>query len=125
MIVRFGASLMHCVASGVMGLGWYQALVKRRPLRLLAAYGTSAGIHALWNGAAIAVAVPSLLMLTKPDDILAQGVAGSIVIGSLGFLLFLTASMSAILLYLTRRGTRPSSDALPSDETSRFPADVD
>jgi RsiW-degrading membrane proteinase PrsW (M82 family) len=125
MIVRFGASLMHCVASGVMGLGWYQGLVKRRPLRLLAAYGASAGIHALWNGAAIAVAVPSLLMLTRPDDILAQGVAGSIVMGSLGLLLLLTASMAAVLLYLTRRVNRPPSEALPSDEMNRFPADVD
>jgi RsiW-degrading membrane proteinase PrsW (M82 family) len=125
MIVRCGASLMHCVASGVMGLGWYQALVKRRPLGWLAAYGASAGIHALWNGAAIAVAVPSLLMLTKPDDILAQGVAGLIVIASLGFLLLLTASMSAVLFYLTRRVNRPPSEAPATDETKGFLADVD
>jgi hypothetical protein len=125
MIMRWGASLMHCVGSGMMGLGWYQALVKRRPLRLLAAYGASTGIHALWNGAALAVAIPSLLMVTRPEDILAQAVAGFIVIGSLGFLLLLTASMAVVLLYLTRRVNRPSSEALASDEMNRFPIEVD
>ncbi|MGB3906134.1 MAG: PrsW family glutamic-type intramembrane protease, partial [Anaerolineae bacterium] len=116
MIMRWGASLMHCVGSGMMGLGWHEALVKRRPLRLLAAYGASTAIHALWNGAALAVAVPSLLMVTRPEDILAQGMAGLIALGSLVFLLMLTASMVVVMLYLTRRAGRSTPEAVLSDE---------
>ncbi len=108
MIMRWGASLMHCVGSGIMGLGWYQALVGKRRLRLVAACGASTAIHALWNGAAIAVAVPSLLVVTEPDDIVARTIAGSIAMGSLGFLLLLTISMGVVLVYLTRRASRPS-----------------
>ena len=99
-----------------MGLGWHEALVKRRPLRLLAAYGASTGIHALWNGAALAVAIPSLLMVTRPEDILAQGIAGLVALGSLVFLLMLTASMVVVMLYLTRRAGRSTPEAVLSDE---------
>ena len=116
MIMRCGASLMHCVGSGMMGLGWHEALVKRRPLRLLAAYGASTAIHALWNGAALAVAIPSLLMVTRPEDILAQGIAGLVALGSLVFLLMLTASMVVVMLYLTRRAGRSTPEAVLSDE---------
>ncbi len=125
MIMRWGASLMHCVGSGMMGLGWYQALVGRRRLRLVAAYAASMGIHALWNGAAIAVAVPSLLVVTKPDDILARTVAGSIAMGSLGFLLLLTISMAVVLAYLTRRASRPSPQVAACDEIDCLPAEVE
>jgi len=124
MIMRWGASLMHCVGSGMMGLGWHQALVKRRPLRLLAAYGASTAIHALWNGAALAVAIPSLLMVTRPEDILAQGIAGLIVLASLVFLVMLTASMALVMLYLTRRAGRWSSEAVTSGDEIRFTDEV-
>ena len=36
MLTRCAASLMHCVAGGIMGLGWFSALTTRRPWRLLA-----------------------------------------------------------------------------------------
>lgn len=110
MIMRWGASLMHCVGTGIMALGWYQALMGRRRLRLVAACAASTAIHALWNGAAIAVAVPSLLVVIKPDDILARTVAGSIAMGSLAFLPLLTISMAVVLVYLTRRVSRPRSE---------------
>jgi hypothetical protein len=110
MLMRCGASLMHCTASGVMGLGWQQALVGRRPWRLLAAYGASTGIHALWNAAAVAVAVPSLLMVSKPEDILTQGFAGLAMLGALAFLVLLTISMGIAMVRLTNRARQASSE---------------
>jgi RsiW-degrading membrane proteinase PrsW (M82 family) len=124
MIMRWGATLMHCLASGIMGLGWHHAILSRRPWRLLGAYGASVGMHALWNGAAMAIAVPSLLVVLRPDDILAQGVVGLIVLSSLVFLLLLIIATAAVMFYLTRRVSRPPSAAPLSDEQDQFPSEV-
>ena len=110
MLMRCGASLMHCTASGIMGLGWQQALVRRRPWRLLAAYGASAGIHALWNAAAVAVAVSSLLAVSNPDDLLRQSFGGLAMLGGLGFLVLLTISMGLAMVRLTNRARQASAE---------------
>ncbi len=116
MLMRWGATLMHCASSGIMGLGWHEAIVNKRPWRFLGAYGASAGIHALWNGAAIGVAIPSLLMLTTPEDSLAQGIAALIALGFLAFLLLLVIFMALLTFYLTRRASRLSSGAVMVEE---------
>ncbi len=116
MLMRWGATLMHCASSGIMGLGWHEAIVNKRPWRFLGAYGASAGIHALWNGAALGVAIPSLLMLTRPEDSLAQGIAALIALGFLAFLLLLVIFMALLTFYLTRRASRLSSGAVMVEE---------
>jgi RsiW-degrading membrane proteinase PrsW (M82 family) len=103
MLMRCAASLMHCVASGVMGLGWHQALVSRRPWRLLAAYGASTGLHGLWNAAAVAVAVPSLVLASEPGAPGTQGLAGLTILGALALLVVLTICMSVAMVLLTNR----------------------
>lgn len=119
MVMRWGASLMHCVGSAILGLGWHQALVGRRPWRLVGALGASTGIHALWNGAAVAVAVPSLLMVTRPQDLPAQGVAGLVVLTSLAVLVLLSVSMALLLGYLIARVRgSPSSVRLPEKQNA-------
>ncbi|MDH4209005.1 MAG: PrsW family intramembrane metalloprotease [Anaerolineae bacterium] len=108
MLMRWGASLMHCAASGMMGLGWYQALSNRRPWRLLAAYATSTGVHALWNALAVAVALPSLLVVSRPDDISIRAVAGVTIAGAAGILLLLTISMVILMARLIGRAHEES-----------------
>ena len=114
MVMRWGASLMHCIASGVMGLGWHGALVERRPWRLLAAFGASTGIHALWNGAAVAVALPSLLIMSRPDDLTAQSFAALTVLGALAFLILLAISMTIVTVRLTRKVGQASVEEDPA-----------
>ena len=114
MVMRWGASLMHCIASGVMGLGWHAALVERRPWRLLAAFGASTGIHALWNGAAVAVALPSLLIMSRPGDLTTQSFAALIVIGALAVLILLTISMIIVTVRLTRKAGQASVEEHPA-----------
>lgn len=109
MLMRCGASLMHCTASGIMGLGWQQALVRRRPWRLLAAFAASVGIHALWNAAAVGVAVPSLLVVSNPDDLLKQGFGSLVMLGALALLVVLIISMGVALVRLTNRARQISS----------------
>jgi hypothetical protein len=110
MLVRSGASLMHCAASGIMGLGWQQALVGKRPWRLLAAYGVSAGVHALWNAAAVGVAVPSLWVVSRPGDLWIQGFGGLAMLGSLAFLVLLTLCVALALVHLTNRARQALSE---------------
>jgi hypothetical protein len=125
MIMRWGATLMHCLGSGIMSLGWHDAIVSKRPWRLLGAYGASAGLHALWNGAAIGVAIPSLLIVLRPEDIIAQGIAGLIILGSLALLFLLVISMAMVMFYLTRRASRLSSEPAISDEQDRFHSNLE
>jgi hypothetical protein len=103
MLMRWGASLMHCAASGMMGLGWYQALSNKRPWHLLVAYAASTGVHALWNALAVAVALPSLLVLSRPDDVSIRAVTGLTIAGAIGLLLLLTISMIILLTRLISR----------------------
>jgi hypothetical protein len=126
MIMRWGATLMHCLGSGIMGLGWHHAIVSKRPWRLLGAYGASAGLHALWNGAAIGVAIPSLLIVLRPDNFIAQGIAGLIILGSLVVLFSLVTCMVIIMVYLTRRASGLSSaPAAMSNEQDRFHSNLE
>jgi RsiW-degrading membrane proteinase PrsW (M82 family) len=116
MLMRCGASLMHCTASGIMGLGWQQALVARRPWRLLAAFAASVGMHALWNAAAVGVAVPSLLVVTNPEDILIQGLGGLVMLGALAVLVVLTIAMGVAMVRLTNRARQVSSEERPAPQ---------
>ena len=60
LLLRVGASLLHCTAGALMGLAWYQVLAGRRWLRALAFYAGSVAIHAGWNTVSIGIAVLSL-----------------------------------------------------------------
>ncbi len=86
MVMRWGSTLMHALASGLMGLGWYGLLVDRRPGRLLASYGASVGVHALWNGTAVALIALSAWAVLSPDNPLVLIAAG---VGSLSLLAFM------------------------------------
>jgi hypothetical protein len=103
MLFRWGATLMHALASGLMGLGWYGFLARGRPWQLLGAYGASVGVHALWNGAAMALIALSSLALISLEDPLALVGVGMGALVTLLFMLVLTVAMSWGLLYLARR----------------------
>jgi RsiW-degrading membrane proteinase PrsW (M82 family) len=119
MLMRWGASLMHCISSGILGLGWHHTLTSRRPWRLLKAYAASTGVHALWNLAAVGVALPSLLISARPYDVLGQGFPGFALSFSLILLVVLTISMVVALRRLTQ-GVCPS----PPEHTSLAPAEA-
>lgn len=116
MLIRWGASLMHCVSSGIVGLGWYEARVPRKPWRLLGAYGAASAVHALWNALAVSVALTSLLLVTQPEDASARAVAGVTVLVAIGLLLVLTISMALILRRLARRAAEAGSEQTSSQE---------
>jgi len=103
MLFRWGATLMHALASGLMGLGWYGFLARGQPWQLLGAYGASVGVHALWNGAAMVLIALSSLALISLEDPLALVGAGMGALVTLLFMLVLTVAMGGGLFYLARR----------------------
>ncbi len=59
MLVRGGAAAMHCLASGLVGLGWQAGLTERRWGRAIGLGLTGAAVHGAWNLAAVGMAAIS------------------------------------------------------------------
>jgi RsiW-degrading membrane proteinase PrsW (M82 family) len=98
-VLRFGASLMHCLTGALMGLGWYYAIWQRKPWRLLGTYLLCLGIHILWNIVATALGVVPVQL--GGEGPLSPASIASYFMG--GLLLVYTAAMLAGLLWLARR----------------------
>ncbi len=60
MVIRVGATLMHAFTAGVTAWALAEAVVRRRPWRLVLAYLGSASIHGLWNAAALGIGFAGL-----------------------------------------------------------------
>jgi RsiW-degrading membrane proteinase PrsW (M82 family) len=103
-LLRVGSTLMHCLGSGLMGLGWYHLLKTRRPWHILGTYAASVGLHVLWNAGAIGMAAVSLgAMASGTDEVsLALSGLGVLVLGA--YLILLALFMAFAIYYLTGRG---------------------
>ena len=86
-VVRVGATLLHCLTGALMGLAWYQAL-GRRWLPAFGLYAGSVTLHSFWNLLSVGVAflsvdttVPALAGLSL---VLMAGLAGTTLALALG-----------------------------------------
>lgn len=101
-IMRIGATAMHCLGGGLMGLGWYYVFATRRPWRLLGAYAASVTLHSLWNVAASAMIVVSLSATSLATDEIGLALGGLLILGLMAFLSLLALFAIFIIFYLTR-----------------------
>lgn len=62
-LLRVGATLLHCFAGGLMGIAWYRVLANQRWGHGLGLYAASVAVHALWNGLTTWMALGSLATL--------------------------------------------------------------
>jgi RsiW-degrading membrane proteinase PrsW (M82 family) len=103
MLVRVGATLMHCLAGGIVALGIHQMLVQRRPLRFFGAYGLSVIIHATWNIMAVSIVGISMFVVGQGDNTALAAVAGIAILFLGGFLLLLLVAIAVGVVMLTYR----------------------
>ena len=115
-VLRVGATLLHCTAGALMGLAWHQLLIIRRWGPALGLYAASVAMHAAWNTVSVGVAFLSL-GTTSPEG---SGITGQLAaVGSTGLVIFLfalAAGMAVLLAVLTRRLARrgqPAGDRPP------------
>jgi hypothetical protein len=102
-IMRVGATAVHCLGGGLMGLGWYYLFATRRPWRLLGAYAAGVSLHSLWNVAASAMLVVSLSATSPATDEIGLALGSLTILGLMAFLSLLALSTIFIIFHLTRR----------------------
>jgi PrsW family intramembrane metalloprotease len=122
MLLRVGATLLHCLTGGLMGLAWYQVLARRRWLYALGMYAASVAIHGTWNTLAGALALLSLRALGA-NLAASQGVLsglGAIVL--LGLMAGLAVAMALVLRGTTLYVRRNSSDPVRADLRPDYPS---
>jgi len=106
-VVRIGATLLHCTTGALMGLAWHQMLGRHRWSRGLALYVLSVTVHGLWNGLALAMTLLSLREL-ESEAIAADHMITSL--GTLGILsllgiltLVMAVGLAGLTLYARRQ----------------------
>jgi hypothetical protein len=100
--MRVGATAMHCLGGGLMGLGWYYLFTTRRPWRLLGAYAAGVTLHSLWNVAASGMLVVSLSATSPATDEVGLALGGLAIVGLMALLSLLALFTILFILYLTR-----------------------
>jgi hypothetical protein len=88
-LVRVGATLLHCLTGALMGLAWYEILARRRWGRSLGLYAGSVALHSLWNILSVGISVLSMGS-TSPE-------AGGQVLAGLGMGAMVLALMAITL----------------------------
>lgn len=100
-LVRIGATMLHCFTGALMGLAWYQILVKQRWGYGLGLYATSLAVHGLWNALSLCIALLSLQTLNAGSSADRQALAGLSAIPAVILLLLLAGAVAAGLVGLT------------------------
>lgn len=107
-LMRIGTSLMHCLAGGLMGLGWYSVRTTRRPWRAAGLYLLSASLHGTWNAITLAIGG---LSFASPTIGAAASLGAGLLLGTLGLLIVVCAVALALLV-------RWLQAALPGEEVA-------
>lgn len=105
-LVRVGATLLHCLTGALMGLAWYQGLRRRRWWRALGLYGGSVAIHSFWNVLSVGITFLSV-GATAPDasvtTMLLSGVSLGLMVALVGTALVLSLGLVGLVRYVRRR----------------------
>jgi hypothetical protein len=105
MVSRAGTVVIHCLAGGLMGLGWQALLSGRRRIRALGYYVAAVAAHGLWNGLVGGLAFMQLLGGAESEGLLGSwaeaagvGLLGLLLVGLLGVQVLLLLGISGRLV---------------------------
>ncbi len=102
-LARFGATMMHCTTSGLLGWGWGQLWTKRRPLRLLGSFIVAVIIHGTWNAITVGAVFLSANALIHEGNDMWTAIAGLGMSIILGILALLTVTFVFVLPRIGRK----------------------
>jgi hypothetical protein len=100
-LLRVGATMLHCVTGGLMGIAWYALLAQRNWLRALALYIASVSIHGTWNALTVAMTLASVSSYGAGPRAIATRFAGTSTMIILSLLLALGLASAFGLAGLT------------------------
>lgn len=110
-LVRLGATLLHCLTGALMGLAWYEGLRRWRRWRMLGLYGGSVAIHAFWNVLSVGISFLSLGAAGSDPSvtaILLSGLSLGLVVGLVGTALLMSLVLAWLLRYVRRHDPPPA-----------------
>jgi hypothetical protein len=100
-LLRVGATMLHCVTGGLMGIAWHALLAQRNWLRALALYVASVSIHGTWNALTVAMTLASVSSYGASPQGIATHFAGTSTTIILILLLALSLASGFVLAGLT------------------------
>jgi hypothetical protein len=101
-LLRVGATMLHCATGGLMGIAWYALLAQRDWLRALALYVASVSIHGTWNALTVVMTLASVSSSGGSPQGIATRFAGTSSTIILSLLLALSLVSGFVLAGLTR-----------------------
>ncbi len=113
MILRGAAAAMHCLASGLAGLGWQAILTERRWVRGIGFGSLAVILHGGWNLSVGIIGVLSLQATGTPTR--ASIVIGVLVLVMAALWLIVVASLVQIPRLLAMKEPTPVSDQEPAE----------
>ncbi|MEM7347376.1 MAG: PrsW family glutamic-type intramembrane protease [Chloroflexota bacterium] len=121
MLLRIGATTMHCFSTGLFALGWHSFITHRQVGRLIGLYSLSVLIHALWNGLIIGITGFGLSVGDTLSFDLIQTGTGLLIVTLSGLLLLLGISMIGGFIWVTRKLQKDMSEKSDSEESDQLP----
>ena len=99
MLLRVGSTAMHCLATGLVGLGWEAGLTERRWGRGAGLGLAAVALHAAWNFSALGASLVALGVAGSSSSLVSAlgGLVSLALIGLLG-LLYLTAIIAPAVI---------------------------
>ena len=129
--LRFGTILMHALASGLVGLGWYYALRRHQRGRLLGLGLAAVALHGLWNASQIVIIKIAVDQAGSADPLAliaaGNGVGWAMLAWNVGLTLGTVLLLITIPHRLAQATIRAHARAMssPALATSAFPVRAD
>lgn len=102
MLLRIGATSMHCLATGLAALGWYHFRTEGSFLKFVGAYLLATFIHIIWNALAVGLTGVGTVAGVAENEV-SQILSGGLILLILALLILLFIAVVGGLVMLTRR----------------------
>jgi hypothetical protein len=102
-LLRAGTTTIHVVNGALMGRGWYFARVQGRWSKLFQAYGLCVVLHAIWNGASLAMTGGTFLLTEGTRSAVNSIVPASVFTAAMATVLAILATISLVVIVYTVR----------------------